>query len=284
MTEPRIRLVVNADDFGMSGGVSRGIIQAHERGIVTSTSLLGNCADADLAAAASLLAGAPSLGVGVHLALVGGRPVSPPETVPSLLDPHGGFPARPADLLARWARGRIAAGELAREIDAQIERARGAGLVLDHLDTHHHIGFIPVVGQAIEAAARRHAIAGVRTLIEKPTLAWLTEPRRGLEAGVLAGLGWLTRRRMGTLRHGPRSWGFVESGQLDEVRILEIIGRLEPGVHELICHPGLDEDGGGAASPDGHQRPRELGALTSPRIRGTLERRGITLCRWSDLF
>jgi len=286
VADARIRLVVNADDFGMTAAVSRGIIAAHRNGIVTSTSLLGNCDD--LPAAAALLAQAPTLGVGVHISLIDGAPVSEPATVRSLVDEAGAFPARAVEFLGGWARGRIVISELEREIDAQIARARAAGIALDHLDTHHHIGFLPAVGKALEAAARRHGIPGVRTLIEKPTLSWITEPRRGLEAGLLAGLGWMTRRQMGTLRHGPRSWGFVESGRLDEVRILEIIGRLEPGVHELICHPGEADDPGGGADPTGsryhHHRAQELAALTSPRIRGTLERRGITLCRWSDLF
>jgi hypothetical protein len=129
----------------------------------------------------------------------------------------------------------------------------------------------------MEAAARRRGIPGIRSAVEQPTIAWLTEPRRGLEAGVLAGLSWLTRRRMGTLRHGPQSWGFVESGQLDEVRILEIIGRLGPGVHELICHPG-------DASDSSHDRLQELRALTSAKVRAALASKAIALCRWGDLF
>src|SRR5205823_5823749 len=119
------------------------------------------------------------------------------DAVPSLVDGQGAFPGRAVDFLARWARGRIAVADLEQEIEAQIQRARGAGIVLDHLDTHHHLGFIPAVGKAMEIAAHRHGIAGVRTLIERPTLAWVTEPRRGIEAGLLAGLGWMTRRRMG---------------------------------------------------------------------------------------
>src|SRR3954465_14713228 len=89
-----IRLVVNADDFGMSPAISRGILRAHRDGIVTSTSLLGNCADLEHARAA--LAEARNLGVGVHLALVGGAPVADPATVPSLLAGDGRFYSRGA--------------------------------------------------------------------------------------------------------------------------------------------------------------------------------------------
>lgn len=276
-----MRLVVNADDFGMTPAISRGVVQAHRAGIVTSTSLLGNCAD--LPSASGLLGETPALGVGVHLALIGGRPVAPAAAIPSLLDGTGAFLPRASNFFTQWIRGQVKASEIETEFCAQIDRVRAAGIVPDHLDTHHHLGFLPVVGKAMEAAARRYGIAGLRSLYEKPSLSWVAEPKRGLEAGLLSGLGWLTRRQMGMLRHGPQSWGFVESGQLDEVRILEIIGRLTAGAHELICHPADQDvpelDGGERR----YQRVQELAALTSGRVRAAIEQRGITLCRWSDL-
>jgi len=287
VSDAPIRLVVNADDFGMSAEISRGIVRAHREGIVTSASLLGNCADLD--ATRTLLADAPQLGLGVHLALIGGRPVCDAATVPSLTDGTGAgtFLARSADFVARWMRNQIDLHQVEREFDAQIERARSVGITPDHLDTHHHLGFLPAIGQTMEAAARRHGIPGIRTLFEKPTLSWVADPVRGLEAGLLTGLGWLTRRRMGMLRHGPQSWGFVESGRLDEVRILEIIGRLGPGAHELICHPAesdLDARDGGGHSGHRYHGAEELAALCSERVRGALTRRGINLCRWQDLW
>ena len=102
MSDAPIRLVVNADDFGMSAEISRGIVRAHREGIVTSASLLGNCADLD--ATRALLADAPQLGVGVHLALIGGRPVCDPASVPSLTDGTGAgtLLARSADFVTRW--------------------------------------------------------------------------------------------------------------------------------------------------------------------------------------
>jgi hypothetical protein len=80
---------------------------------------------------------------------------------------------------------------------------------------------------------------------------------------------------MGILRHGPKTWGYFERGRLDEIRIMEILGRLDPGIHELICAPREGDD------------PAEfsdLTALLSPRVREGLARRGIELCRWADLF
>jgi predicted glycoside hydrolase/deacetylase ChbG (UPF0249 family) len=270
-----IRLVVNADDFGMSQPISRGILRAHRDGIVTSTSLLGNCADLD--AVRGLLADAPSLGVGVHLALVQGTPVADPATVPSLVGPDGRFRPSGADFIAAWTRRQIVPAEVEREFDAQVARVRAAGIAVDHLDTHHHLGFLPVVGRSVETIARRYGIGGIRSAVERPTLSWATDPRRGIKAGVLTGLGWLTRRQLGTRRHGAQSWGYVESGRLDEVRVLEIIGRLGPGTHELICHPGEE-------NTPGYDHEGELVALTSGKVRRALGQRGVALCRWGDLF
>ena len=151
------------------------------------------------------------------------------DTVRSLLAPDGAFWPRGQDFIAAWMKGRVVPAEVERELDAQVARVRDAGIAIDHLDTHHHLGFLPVVGRAMEAVARRHGIAGIRSAVERPTLAWVTDPRRGLEAGMITMSAWLTRRQLGARRHGPQSWGYVEAGHLDEIRILEIVGRLGPG-------------------------------------------------------
>jgi chitin disaccharide deacetylase len=278
-------LVVNADEFGLSSEVSRGIVQAHLDGIVSSTSILGNCPD--LEEARALLAQAPRLGVGVQLTLVRGLPVAEPGGVRSLLDSDGAFPRQARDVFASWLAGRLRPAEIEREFEAQVRRALAAGIRPDHLNTQHHIGFIPPVGLAVEAVARRLGIAGLRSAVEEPNLTWLTELPRGAMAALLGGLAWLTRRQLGALRHGPKTWGYVESGQLDEVRILEIVGRMGPGSHEMICHPGEEDDqapGLGAFPSARFRRARELKALTSPIMRHALEQRQIRLCRWSELF
>jgi predicted glycoside hydrolase/deacetylase ChbG (UPF0249 family) len=275
MSSAPVRLVVNADDFGMSPSISRGVLRAHREGIVTSTSLLGNCTDLEHARA--LLAEAPGLGVGVHLALVEGGPIAEPASVPSLLAGDGVFHGRGAQFIAAWTKRRIDAADVEREFDAQVTRIRAAGIKIDHLDTHHHLGFLPAVGRSVEVVAQRHGIGAIRSAIEAPSLSWVTDPRRGLKAGVLTGLGWLTRRQLGARRHSAQSWGYVESGRLDEVRVLEIIGRLGPGTHELICHPGEER------TPF-YDHAGELAALTSAKVRRAIGQRGISLCRWGDLF
>ncbi|HEY0711422.1 MAG TPA: ChbG/HpnK family deacetylase, partial [Polyangia bacterium] len=234
-----------------------------------------------------LLAEAPRLGVGLHLSLVGGPPVAPANTVASLLDGNGEFPANAREHLIRWLKGQLSPDDIEREFAAQIQRARAAGLTLDHLDTHQHIGFLPPVGRAVETVAKRFGIMGMRSTGEQPSLGWITDLARGTLASLVGGLAWLTRRQLGALKHGPITWGYAEAGRLDEVRILEIIGRLGPGSHELVCHPGNRDDasgGFGFVPTPPFRRTRELAALTSPIIRQAIASRGVTLARWADLL
>jgi predicted glycoside hydrolase/deacetylase ChbG (UPF0249 family) len=273
VSDTPIRLVVNADGFGGDPAITAGTLRAHREGIVTSTSVIGNCADPD--AIRAQLALVPALGIGVHLALTGGASVARPSTVRSLLGPDEKFPSEVSEVFLSWAKAQPRADEIEREFDAQVARLRDTGLAIDHLSTCHHVGFLPVVGHAVEAVARRHGIAGVRTAVERPTLAWLTEVRRSLTTAALAGLAWFNRRQMGALRHGPKTWGYFERGRLDEIRIIEILGRLDPGIHELICAP---------RESDTPAEQDEMIALSSSRVRAGLARRGIALCRWADLF
>jgi chitin disaccharide deacetylase len=280
-----LSLVVNADEFGSSEEISRGILAAHRQGIVTSTSVLGNCPEPERVAA--LLSEAPGLGVGIQLTLLRGRPVSDDRLVKSLLAADGGFARQARDVFLSWLTGDLSPGDIEHEFDAQVTRALAAGLRPDHLNTQHHVGFIPPVGLAVEKVAHKHGIPGVRSAAEQPTLTWVADLPRAAVGAMLGGLSWLTRRKMGALRHGPQSWGYVESGQLDEVRILEILGRMGPGSHELICHPGEIDDaapGLGILPSVRYRRARELSALTSPIVRQAVERRGVRLCRWRDLF
>lgn len=264
-----IRLVVNAESFGASEEGDLRILDAHRRGVVTSTSLLGNCAE--LPVAVDRLRGAPALGVGLALALTGGPSVLGSKA-PTLLTPGEALRDGVVEFARDWYKGAIAAWDVEHELEAQVARGRDAGLAIDHLSTVGHVGLLPGIGEIVERLARRFAIAGIRTTVEPPALNWITDPRRGAGTALLAGLAWMTRRRMGALRHGPITWGYSEAGRLDAVRILEIIGRLAPGSHELLAHPAA---AGGES---------EVEALTSPRARTAVERRGIVLSRWSDLF
>ena len=154
MDSTRIQLVVNADDFGASDAATRGVLRAHREGVVTSTSVVGNCEGAE--EVARQLTAAPALGVGVHLVLIGGRPVSDPASIPSLVGADGRFVASSGELYLRWGKAQLVDAEVTRELDAQVARLRDLGIPLDHLDAHRHAGFLPVVAREMETPPPRN--------------------------------------------------------------------------------------------------------------------------------
>jgi len=153
-------LIVNADDYGLTRGVSRGILRAHREGIVTSVSMLAVAPDFD-AAASDLRAGGAGLGVGVHLAAVGeDPPLLPSAAIPTLTESNGRFPLGWMSFLRRSHR--VSEGELEAEFAAQIERVLDAGLTVDHLDAHQHLHLLRRVREVVFSLARRFRIPAVR--------------------------------------------------------------------------------------------------------------------------
>jgi predicted glycoside hydrolase/deacetylase ChbG (UPF0249 family) len=247
------RLIVNADDFGLTAGVSQGILRAHLKGLVTSTTVLASLpSHPELDA----LAAASGLGLGLHFNLTWGRPVSPPETVPSLVDAEGRFGR---DLAALQERARPE--DVQREGDAQIEAfARRFGRLPTHLDSHHHVHRVPGVMDAVLDVALAARL-----------------PLRSQDAGFRDGL---RRHGIVTTDH------FVGDARTEPYwtteRLLDQLATLPLGVTELMCHPGVfDEDL--AYSRYGRQRETELAALCDPEARATIERLDIRLCHFGAL-
>jgi predicted glycoside hydrolase/deacetylase ChbG (UPF0249 family) len=150
-----VRLIVNADDFGISEAVNRGIVEAHERGIVTSTSIMATGAKFEHAVELARLR--PSLAVGVHLVLTEHRPLIGASAAASLVRSDGSFEPHLRQLLKRRLRGRVSIAEVRRELDEQIRRVRAAGIAISHLDGHQHVHVLPgiMVSSWSASAARR---------------------------------------------------------------------------------------------------------------------------------
>jgi predicted glycoside hydrolase/deacetylase ChbG (UPF0249 family) len=248
------RLIVNADDFGLTAGVSRGILRAHREGLVTSTTVLAALAsqpELDAAAAASR-----ELGLGLHFNLTWGCPVSPPGTVASLVDAEGRFCRHLAAL-----QERARPDDVRREGEAQIEAfTRRFGRAPTHLDSHHHVHRVPRVMDAVVDVALAANL-----------------PLRSQDPGFRDGL---RRRGVATTDH------FVGDAQGEPYwttqRLLDQLATLPLGLTELMCHPGLfDEDL--AYSRYGRQREVELAALCDVEARATVERLDIRLCHFGAL-
>lgn len=252
-------VVVTADDLGLSPGVTRGILEAHRRGVVRSTSLLVTFPDAEEAAALALAE--PGLEIGLHLDLVGGRPASDPASVPSLCDEEGRF--HPLAVFARRVlTGRVRAGELAAELRAQSARARAWGVSALAWDSHRHVHLLPPVAVVVGHVARELGVRWVRRA-RSPRLQPQAKPV-SLHAASL--VSELALRGIG----GP-SWYVDLTSQrprLDAagVALLAAYG----GVGEISGHPGYVDDDLRQRDVLQHERSDDLALLTDPLLRTAL--------------
>jgi hopanoid biosynthesis associated protein HpnK len=288
------QLIVNADDFGMTEGVNRAILEAHRGGIVTSTSLLAN--GAAFASAVELARQTPSLGVGVHLNLTEGRPVSGADGVPGLTSSTGEFFAGSGRLMMRMLRRRATAGEVEREFRAQIEKVLAAGVTPTHLDGHQHVHMWPPVFEVTARLAGEYGIGGVRCSRERHAGLTGIFGRNGSSRSKIA-RQWGGGVALALLAVGARSrleregvaapdyfYGVSATGFLDRAAVEAVLRDLPEGTSELMCHPGY-ADAALEAVPTRLRREREteLAALTGPEIRNLVREMGIELITYRGL-
>lgn len=251
-------LIVNADDFGMSPAVNSGIIRAHQRGIVTSATMLAN--GPAFAPAADLARRHPTLGIGVHLNLVEGRPIAGAGAVPSLLGDDGAFLGSPLRLAVRM--GSVRRSELVAELSAQIARVVDAGIEPTHVDSHMHAHCLPAVRDAVIAAAEQFGIRRIRWPRERNLPGIRRRKRSRFTSAIVALLCRAGSAALASLLRPHHFIGPQLMGALDAPTLAAVIARLSPGITELMCHPSY------AAGPAAHiRRQAELAALTSPLVR-----------------
>lgn len=268
------RLIINADDFGLSPGVSRGILRAYREGILTSTTFMVNFPWAG--EMAGWLRDAPGLGVGLHLNLTTGAPVLPPSEVPSLVGPDGRFGRSLLRLLRR-----LQPAEAEAEWSAQVARfAALVGRLPTHLDTHRYLQAWPPLCGAMLRVARRYGVRAVRVL--PPDVFPPGTFPRWSPAGPL--LGAALRRTTAMIRQsGLAAPDRTMAGDFDLPGLLARLDRVEDGVTELVTHPGEVDDLLRGLSSLQAQREVELAALTAPEARQRVEARGIRLIHFGDL-
>jgi len=239
------RLIVNADDFGLTAGVNRAIAELHAAGAVTSATLMARApATAD---AIEIARRTPTLGVGCHIVLVDGAPVLPPDRIPSLIDPRTGqFRTSLSAFLPRLFSGNIDTSEIEAEAVAQIALLQGSGLELTHVDTHKHTHMFHPVLRAVLRAARAAGINKIRSPFEP---AWASRATARASLTRVAELTILRRLRPASLRLVAEA-GFATTdgtiamaatGTLDAQTLTSLIGRMEPGTWELVTHPGYND-------------------------------------------
>jgi predicted glycoside hydrolase/deacetylase ChbG (UPF0249 family) len=223
------RLRVTADDFGFTPGVTDGILEAHEKGIVTHTSVMAG--GLDFERAVTLSRRIPDLQIGIHLSLTWGKPLSPSLSVPSIMGEDGRL-APLGVILRRFLRGRLNKTEVSREWRAQMDRVTQAGIIPTHVDSHHHVHLLPGLFTVTSQLAREFGVP------------WLRRPAEPIGRDLRSALLKRIVFRILSLRPWPLPTsdafrGLTLQGKRDfPLRLKEAIQGLTPGNTEFMVHPG----------------------------------------------
>jgi chitin disaccharide deacetylase len=283
------RLIINADDFGLTSGVNRAIAEANRSGALTSATMMANArAFPEAAAMAKEL---PSLRTGCHVVLIDGDPVS--ANLPTLTKGSLGFRSSLKEFALTAVRRQVSADEIQQETDAQIRKIQSQGITLTHVDSHKHTHMLPHVLRPVLRAAKACGIRAVRNPFE-PFRAWprgavLATPGLWLRsAGVTTFQMFAPEFRRTLKEEGMLSTdgtvGIAATGKLDQKMLLRILTALPEGDWELVCHPGYsDSDLKAAGTRLTASRETELAALTSLETKEALARQKIELISYAEL-
>lgn len=284
------RLIVNADDFGMSRGITDGIILAHRYGFVTSTSLMANMPAAVYAI--GRLMNVPRLGIGVHLNICTGRPILPPGEIPSLVDRDGHFHA-PHIMIRQLWNWRVSGCEIEAEFRAQIRWMRDRGVVPEHADSHHHMHLYPAAVLPFIRALRAEGIVRARAPRSSvwPKGKTIGGPHEGSMVRRLSVHLYRTALQLIAFRklRMPKSRiSFLSKDRHNLTALGECwkaaLASLPPGTFELACHPALFECGFSETDRIRTQREEELYWLTNPEWRDVINSSGVQLITYRELF
>lgn len=284
------RLIINADDFGFTSGVNRAIVEAHVRGVVTSSTLMAN--GPAFTEAVQLAKTLPQISVGCHVVLIDGEPALRADKLPSLTRAHE-FRDGLKAFASRALTGRLASEEIFAEASAQIQKIHAAGISVSHIDTHKHTHIFPAILRPLLRAAKECGVYAIRNpfgprfplrssqLWARPNL-WT----RYAEVKIL-------RRFSGKFREAADREGFATpdgtlgievTGTLDETLFQALAQSMPPGTWEFVCHPGYnDADLQAARTRLRESRETELRVLTLPAAREILAKEGIQLISYRDL-
>lgn len=269
------RLIVNADDFGLSDSVNQAVVRAHREGILTSASLMVN--EPGFGQAVQLARDNPPMAAGLHLTLLQGHSTLPHRKIPGLVNPRGEFSNNPVGVGMNYFFRPALRDQLRAEIHAQFEKFHATGLPLDHVNGHLHLHLHPAVFNILMQDAGQLGIRHFRF-----TRDCLARSRK-MSAGHLfykvshaVIYECLSRRarqplRQRNIRHAQITFGLLQDSRVDEDYLLKLLPELPGGDSELYSHPSLDKF------------RHEFDALISPRVREQVKKLGIQLIRYQDL-
>lgn len=279
------QLIINADDFGIHPAVNEAVHKAATEGILTSTSLMagGDAFDEAVEMARSM----PSLGIGIHLTLVGGiKPVLPPSEVPSLTWDNGVFCHDYGKLIVRDLEGKISLSEVYAEWDAQIQKIMNTGLPVTHMDGHQHMHMWPHFYPVARDLAKKYHISCMRVPDEDVLF--------GMKDGHIIrwaaknGLSLLSRMhrpdlKKNHIRTNDHFFGMLYGGHLSPERFAKFILQTKPGITEIMCHPSADTRAMEDTFHWGYHGEDELAGLLADINRELIEKKQISLISYRDV-
>jgi chitin disaccharide deacetylase len=282
------RLIVNADDFGMSRGITDGILRAHQDGIVTSTSIMVNMPGSEYAI--QRMREFPSLGVGVHLNLCEGRPLLPPHKVSTLITKDGVFHPL-SEMIHRMWHWQLSEREIEAEFRAQIQWMKERGATPTHADSHQHMYTYPPAAIAFRRALKAERVLKIRGTVTRAGQRGgsIRQTYGGALPRQVAVRGYMEFLQ-NVVFHGfiypdsslaiPRT--YRDRGALGEgVRF--VLNHVPSGTYQLGCHPGIAPDDAAEADDFKGRRECDLQLFTDPELRKEVERNQIALINYREL-
>ncbi|GAC1504496.1 MAG: hopanoid biosynthesis-associated protein HpnK [Terriglobales bacterium] len=285
------RLIVNADDFGLTPGINRAIVEAHGSGIVTSTTLMAN--GPAFTAALEQSQSVPTLDIGCHVVLLDGQPVLSSATVPALVDPKrsSDFRQKLRSFAAMALSGRLPADQVEAEATAQIRKLQSHGISVSHLDTHKHAHVFPQILKPLLRAAVACGVRAIRNPFEIIRLSAgmknLRQWKRHAQLKILHNLASSFHREVQAagMLTPTGTIGIAATGVLDEQLFRSLIEGVPEGTWEFVCHPGYnDVDLKRVRTRLRESRVQELAILKSANVRELLKSHGIELVSYRSLL
>jgi len=281
------RVIFTADDFGLSPSLNQAVALAHGFGLLRCASLMPGAPAADQAL--ELSRDLPGLCLGVHLTLIQGRAVLPPEAIPRLVDAEGRFPKNPVRTGWRYYFEPGLLPDIRRELRAQIEAVLAGGLPVWHLNSHLNLHLHPRLAPLVVDLAREYRIPTLRLAREDWRTTLSLAPTGPFPKMALGGIFALLSRRARRLAHAAgllvndHLFGLTHHGRLTEDYLVGLASRLRPGVTEIYSHPAVAVDQTLREAAPAYARQGEFAALVSPRLKEALESAGVEVTDFREL-
>ena len=277
------KLIINADDFGLCQGVNNAIAEAHATGVLTSATIMANMPAAD--EAIEMAKKMPTLGVGVHLNILAGRPLSTDPIVKILTNGSGDFKYSTSKLAVMTIASKKIRKAIEAELSAQISSLISKGITPTHLDSHKHFHCLSPIWRIVCSLADKFNIPAVRWPFEPQTLCtgdWpKVEPKDKISAFLVRQMALKCQSIDDRFIKTDIFFGVAHTGRIDDNFWAEVSQTQFAGIAEVMTHPGYP--GGLGKTRLVEQRQTELKWLCAASTKQIIADAGIELTNYATL-